>query len=171
MIRNALSSDAVRVLAIYEEFVTQSAVTFETDPPGVDEMRARIQTALDAYAWLVYEESPNILGYAYANRFHVRPAYRWSVEVSVYVDPRFQGRGVGRSLLASLLDALIARGYVNAFAGIALPNPASIRLFESHGFEQIALQEQVGFKLGRWREVGWWQLRLAPASNPPPALK
>ena len=109
--------------------------------------------------------------YAYANRFHIRPAYRWSVEVSVYIDPRSQGKGIGRSLLDSLLDALVVRGYVNAFAGIALPNPASIRLFESRGFEQIALQKQVGFKLGRWRDVGWWQLRLAPATVPPPAIE
>jgi L-amino acid N-acyltransferase YncA len=171
VIRSALSSDAERVLGIYREFVTQSAVTFETDPPDVDEMRARIQTALGSYAWLVFEEGPNILGYAYANQFHIRPAYRWSVEVSVYIDPRSQGKGIGRSLLDSLLDALVVRGYVNAFAGIALPNAASIRLFESRGFEQIALQKQVGFKLGRWRDVGWWQLRLAPATVPPPAIE
>jgi L-amino acid N-acyltransferase YncA len=170
VIRSALSSDAERVLAIYKEFVTQSAVTFETDPPDVDEMRARIQTALGSHDWLVFEEASNILGYAYANQFHVRPAYRWSVEVSVYVDPRSQGKGIGRSLLDSLVDALVARGYVNAFAGIALPNPASIRLFESRGFEQIALQKKVGFKLGRWRDVGWWQVRLAPATVPPPAI-
>jgi L-amino acid N-acyltransferase YncA len=171
VIRSALSSDAERVLGIYREFVTQSAVTFETDPPDVDEMRARIQTALGGYAWLVFEEAPNILGYAYANRFHIRPAYRWSVEVSVYLGPRSQGKGIGRSLLDSLLDALVVRGYVNAFAGIALPNPASIRLFESRGFEQIALQKQVGFKLGRWHDVGWWQLRLAPATVPPPTIE
>jgi L-amino acid N-acyltransferase YncA len=171
VIRSAAVTDAEGILAIYRDFVTETGVTFETEPPSLDEMRARIERAVKRYAWLVFERAAELLGYAYADRFHPRPAYRWSVEVSVYVKPDFQGQGVGRSLLSALLESLGGRGYVNAFAGVALPNPASVKLFESLGFEQIALQKQVGYKLGRWRDVGWWQLELAAASVPPPIIE
>lgn len=112
-----------------------------------------------------------IEGYAYASPFHPRPAYRWSVEVSVYVAPGGQGRGVGRDLLATLLADLHECGYVNAFAGIALPNDASVHLLESFGFEQIARHREVGFKLGEWHDVGWWQLHLRDRSIPPPDIR
>jgi L-amino acid N-acyltransferase YncA len=171
VIRSALPSDAESVLAIYRDYVFNSAVTFETEVPSVDEMRTRIAHALESHAWLVQGRPPQVNGYAYATRFHPRPAYRWSTEVSVYVGSGAHGRGIGGALLENLLATLKARGYVNAFAGIALPNPASVRLFETRGFEQVALQKKVGYKLGRWRDVGWWQLRLAPASNPPPLIE
>jgi L-amino acid N-acyltransferase YncA len=171
VIRSAAVTDTEDILAIYRDFVTQTWVTFETEPPTLHEMRARIERSVKRYAWLVYERASELLGYAYANRFHPRPAYSWSVEVSVYVKPGFQGEGIGRSLLSALLESLVSRGYVNAFAGVALPNPASVKLFESLGFKQIALQKQVGYKLGRWRDVGWWQLELADASVPPPDLE
>jgi L-amino acid N-acyltransferase YncA len=170
-IRSAAGADADRILEIYSHFVFRTSVTFETEPPTAEEMRIRVEQALHKHVWLVCERGEQLLGYAYGAPFHSRSAYRWSAEVSVYVHPDAQGQGMGRALLERVLEVLRERGYVNAFAGIALPNPASVALFESHGFEQIALQKEVGFKRGRWHDVGWWQLRLAPASIPPPTLK
>lgn len=167
-IRRATSADACAVLDIYSPFVAGSHASFEDRPPGLDDVRARIR---DSLAWFVAESEGEIEGYAYASPFHPRPAYRWSVEVSVYVAPGGQGRGVGRELLATLLADLHECGYVNAFAGIALPNDASVHLFESFGFEQIARQREVGFKLGEWHDVGWWQLHLRDRCIPPPDIR
>jgi phosphinothricin acetyltransferase len=171
VMRRAHPSDAESVLSIYRDYIFNSAVTFETEAPSVDEMRTRIASALESHAWLVHERAPQLNGYAYATRFHPRPAYRWSTEVSVYVRSGAHGQGIGRALLENLLATLKGRGYVNAFAGIALPNTASVRLFENRGFQQVALHREVGYKLGRWRDVGWWQLRLASATNPPPLIE
>jgi L-amino acid N-acyltransferase YncA len=108
-----------------------------------------------------------VAAYAYASRFHARPAYRWSVEVSVYVDGNHRGRGAGNALLRSLLRELDRCGFINAFAGVTLPNPSSVRLFEGLGFEQVAHYRDVGFKLGAWRDVGWWQKRLRDPPRSP----
>ena len=111
-----------------------------------------------------------VAGYAYASRFHPRSAYRWSAEVSVYLAPRARGAGVGTRLVRTLLARLTEMGFVNAFAGSSLPNPASTALFESLGFRKIAHWERAGFKLGAWHDVGWWQLQLQAPSVPPPEL-
>ena len=167
MIRAATPDDADAILAIYAPFVTDTTVSFEERPPTTHEMRDRIARSVE---WLVYEDGPRILGYAYAAPFHGRAAYRWSVEVSIYLVEGAQRRGIGRALLAELLEHLRTRGYVNAFAGTTLPNAASVGLFESFGFERIALQKNVGFKLGAWHDVGWWQLQLRDPPVPPPAI-
>ena len=167
LIRPAGPADAASVLERYAPIVRESFVSFELEPPPADEMARRIDAGIE---WLVFEEAGDILGYAYAMPFHPRAAYRWSVEVSVYVPAAAEGRGLGRHLVEGLLDEVRRRGFVNAFAGIALPNPASVRLFEGVGFEQIALQRSVGFKLGAWRDVGWWQLQLREPTVPPPQL-
>lgn len=166
-IRSATEADAAAIRDIYEPFVTGTAISFESEPPDVPAIARRIR---DSHAWLVCTGGGRILGYAYAAPFHSRAGYRWSVEVSVYVAGDAQGAGAGRSLLTSLLDQLTQRGFVNAFAGIALPNPASVHLFESLGFEQIGLQKSPGFKLGAWHDVGWWQRQLRPPGLPPPPL-
>ena len=150
---------------IYAPIVKDSAISFEETPPSSEEIAERIAASL---AWLVAVADGEVIGYAYASPFHERAAYRWSSEVSVYLAQAARGRGVGKALLASLLNRLTAMGFVNAFAGIALPNPASERLFESFGFEKIAHQREVGFKLGKWHDVGWWQLRLREPPVPPP---
>lgn len=160
--------DAEDILDIYSPFVTGSAVSFEERPPPVREMRDRISAS---HEWLVAETDSRVSGYAYAAPFHRRPAYRWSAEVSIYLATEAQGCGVGRMLLAELFDRLAQRGFVNAFAGTTLPNDRSIALFRSFGFEKIAHQRQVGFKLGSWHDVGWWQLQLQDPVCPPPALR
>jgi phosphinothricin acetyltransferase len=118
----------------------------------------------------MYEDAAGIAGYAYAAPFHARAAYRWSAQISVYLAQDRRGAGIGRHLVGALLDELTSRGYVNAFAGTTLPNNASVRLFESLGFRQMALWEHVGFKLGEWHDVGWWQCDLRDPPIPPPDL-
>ena len=127
-------------------------------------MAARIERS---HAWLALERDGRLVGYAYAAPFHERAAYRWAVEVSIYLAEEARGQGWGRSLLQELLARLAERGFVTAFAGTTLPNPASVRLFESAGFEKIAHQKNVGFKLGAWHDVGWWQFQLRPLVVPP----
>ena len=166
LIRPVEDRDVPELLAIYTPFVHDTIVTFETEVPTEDDLRARID---HSHAWLV-AETDRPIGFAYAAPFHARPGYRWTVEVSIYLAAEGRGRGLGRRLLTRLLDELTDRGFVNAFAGIALPNPASVALFESLGFKQVALQEKVGFKLGAWLDVGWWQRFLRPHDNPPPRI-
>jgi phosphinothricin acetyltransferase len=146
--------------------VHETIVTFETELPTEDDLRARIERA---HLWLV-AEIEEVVGFAYAAPFHARPGYRWTVEVSIYLAEAARGRGLGRKLLTQLLDEITERGFVNAFAGVALPNDASVSLFESLGFKRVALQEKVGFKLGEWLDVGWWQRFLRPHDIPPPAI-
>ena len=165
LVRLASPADAQDILDVYTPYVTDTATSFEEEPPSVEEMSERIARS---HVWLVAEDAGRFLGYAYATRFHPRAAYRWSVQVSIYLAPEAQGRGVGKLLLRELLDRLIAAGFVNAFAGTTLPNARSVALFESFGFEKIAHQKKVGFKLGEWHDVGWWQLQVQEPSSPPP---
>lgn len=166
-VREAGPGDAAGILAIYAPMVTDTAVSLEDEPPAVGEIAARIKSS---HLWLVCEQGELVTGYAYASRFRPRGGYRWSAEVAIYLAPETRSRGIGRTLLSALLDRLSGLGLVNAFAGIALPNPASIRLFESCGFIKVAHWNQVGFKLGAWHDVAWWQLQLRDPTTPPPSL-
>jgi L-amino acid N-acyltransferase YncA len=168
MIREATSEDAAAIAAIYAPLVTDTIVSFEEEAPSAAEMRERIAAS---HAWLVAEENGEVLGYAYAARFHPRAAYRWSAEASIYLAPDARGRGIGKRLLAELLDRLKEKGFVHVFGGTALPNPASERLLESFGFEQVALWKHVGFKLDAWHDVSWRQLTLQEPTVPPPKLR
>lgn len=165
-IRQVEDGDVPGLLEIYAPFVHETVVTFETEVPTESDLRARIERS---HLWLV-AEMDELVGFAYAAPFHARPSYRWSVEVSIYLAEGARGRGLGRRILTRLLDELTERGFVNAFAGIALPNDTSVALFESLGFKQVALQERVGYKLGEWIDVGWWQRFLRPHESPPPAI-
>lgn len=159
-IRLAHPLDAEAIAAIYRPFVKTTAISFETVPPGREEMGRRIAETLVSYPWLVCELGGQVVGYAYATQHRVRAAYQWSVDTSVYVDEKHWRSGVGRGLYASLFSILAAQGFFNAFAGIALPNPASVALHESVGFEAIGVYRRVGYKFGAWHDVGWWQLLL-----------
>ena len=166
VIRPATPDDAPAVAHVYAPYVTSTAISFEEEAPPPHEIAERISAS---HVWLVAEIDTEVVGYAYAARFHPRPAYRWSVEVSVYLADSARGRGVGRRLLTSLLERLRAAGFANAFAGTTLPNDASVGLFESFGFVPIGVQRKVGYKLGAWHDVGWWQLRLQEPDDPPPS--
>ncbi len=166
-IRMARVDDAEQIRAIYAPIVEKTTISFEWEPPGAEEMRSRIAETLVSYPWLVSEESQEILGYAYAGLHRSRKAYEWSVETSVYVRGDVRRRGFGRSLYVVLSSLLALQGYYNAYAGIALPNPASVALHESVGFRPIGVYREVGFKKGRWHDVGWWQLELQPKAGGP----
>jgi len=159
-IRLASEQDADAIAAIYRPVVEDTAISFETTAPGREEMARRVAETLPSYPWLVCERDGRIAGYAYATRHRVRAAYQWSVDTSVYIDEADRRSGVGRGLYLSLFAILAAQGYFNAFAGIALPNPGSVALHEAMGFEKLGVYHNVGFKLGEWHDVGWWQLML-----------
>lgn len=166
-IRLAVPADAGGVRAIYAPFVRSSAITFETAEPSVEEMARRIRGISSNYPWLVGEISDGIVGYAYASRHRERAAYRWSVEVSVYVDGAHQRQGIGSALYDSLLRILVDQNFFTACAGITLPNPASVAMHERKGFRPIGVFKGVGFKLGAWHDVGWWQLPLQEKKTDP----
>jgi L-amino acid N-acyltransferase YncA len=170
-IRLATERDAEQVAAIYAPNVTDTVISFETEAPSAEEMRRRIETTLERYPWLVCERQGGVLGYAYAGAHGSRAAYRWSVDVSVYVHERAHRTGVGRALYTSLIAALILQGFYNAYAGTTLPNPASVGLHESVGFRPVGVYCGVGYKLGAWHDVGWWHLPLRErvADPDPPA--
>ena len=138
-----------------------TCVSFELEPPSREETARRIAEFSSSHAWLVAQmPSGAIAGYAYGSPHRAREAYRTSCDVAVYVGPAHVGRGVGRALYAALLPALSERGFHAAFAGIALPNAASIGLHEAMGFTRLGIYREVGWKLGAWRDVGWWQRLL-----------
>ncbi len=166
-IRLANKNDADQIQAIYSPIVSQTATSFELEVPTVAEMRKRILTTLESLPWLVCDRKGEVLGYVYARLFRTRPAYQWSVETSVYVHAELRRSGIGRALYASLLKVLALQGYYNALAGITLPNLASQRLHEALGFKPVGIYREVGFKLGAWHDVGWWQLDLQPKLVPP----
>jgi len=174
LIRSVEAADAKAVRDIYAPFVSDSATSFETEPPDVAVMERRILETRERTPWLVYEAGGEVLGYAYASPHRAaRKAYQWCVETSIYIHAQVRRRGIGRSLYAALFDLLRRQGFVNAYAGITLPNPGSVRLHESMGFQPIGVYPRIGYKFGTWHDVIWLQLRLqeaaVPISEPIPA--
>lgn len=167
MIRFATSHDAEQIQAIYAPFCTDSCITFETEAPSVAAMEQRIGMIMRQYPWLVYQQNNQLLGYAYASTHNERAAYQWSVNVSVYIHPQAQHRGIGKGLYTSLFGILCLQGYYNAYAGITLPNPASMGLHTSMGFQPVGTYRNVGYKCGDWRDVVWLELSLQSLKNNP----
>ena len=161
--------DAAACAAIYAPSVEDSFVSFEDQAPDASEMEARIAAVSATHAWLVAEVDGEVAGYAYACPFRERAAYRWATSVSVYVAAGRVGQGLGRALYEELFARLRRQGFQAACAGITLPNPASIALHERLGFVPVGVNRRIGWKHGAWRDVGWWQLDLAPtgAGVPP----
>lgn len=155
--------DAQRCAAIYAPYVERGATSFEEAPPDATEIGARIAAQSESHAWLVAECDGEVAGFSYAGSHRHRPAYRWSVEVSVYVEEAQHRRGIGSALYAALFERLRERRFRVACAGITLPNDASVALHERLGFEPVGIYRGIGWKQGDWRDVGWWQLELAPA--------
>ena len=154
-------ADAAEVAEIYRPAVESSLASFEEVPPTVPEMADRIRTTLERLPWLVAEDNGRVAGHAYAAPHHQRAGYRWSVNISVYVAGNLHGRGVGRALYDELLGILRRQDFVNVYAGVTLPNPASVRLHEAIGMRRIGLYEGVGFKRGAWHDVAFYQRMLA----------
>jgi L-amino acid N-acyltransferase YncA len=162
--------DAAACTEIYGPFVRDTVVSLEERTPSVEEFGQRIELIGATHGWLIAELDGAVAGFAYASPHRARASYRWAADVSVYVDARYQRRGVGRSLYGALLARLVGQGLVIACAGITLPNSASVSLHESCGFQPVGVYRRIGFKQGAWRDVGWWQLALRPQDDnaPPP---
>jgi phosphinothricin acetyltransferase len=170
-IRHAARADAEAIAAIYRPAVVGSAISFETDAPGADEMERRVTTTFLRAPWLVCTLDDVVAGYVYAAPHHERAAYQWSTNVAVYVRADQHRRGIGRALYTSLFALLRLQGYCAAHACITLPNPASVGLHEALGFRPVALYPAVGFKAGAWRDVGYWQLPLRERIDPPGPIR
>lgn len=162
--------DGSACASIYAPHVV-GATTFEEEAPDAAAMAVRITQGSRTHPWLVAERDGRVVGFAYAGPHRARAAYRWAAEVSVYVDAGARGGGAGRALYRDLLDLLRRQGLRCALAGIALPNPPSVGFHEALGFLPAGVLRAVGWKAGAWRDVGWWQLDLAPAGDrdTPPA--
>jgi L-amino acid N-acyltransferase YncA len=169
-IRLATVADAPGIHAIYAPMVRDTAISFELEPPAVETMAKRISATLATYPWLVWEQGGRIAGYAYGSKHRERPAYQWSAEVTAYVHPDFHRRGIGGALYRVLLALFRAQGFCNAYAIITLPNAGSVALHESAGFTHLATYRGVGYKLGRWHDIGLFEQRLCelPATPRPP---
>ena len=163
-LRAATVADASSLLEVYRPAVENSAASFETELPTAGEFAARIERSRSRWQWLVAEWDGSVTGYAYGTAHRERAAYRWSVEVSAYVDPRYQRRGIARALYSRLFEDLESLGYCNAYAGITLPSDGSIALHRAFGFQPIGTFRRVGYKFGRWHDVAWYHrtLREAP---------
>ena len=161
MIRSAASADAAAIATIYNHYVIHTSVTFEEQAVAPSQMAERImQVQNDGLPWLVLEQNGELLGYAYATKWRVRSAYRFSVESTVYVKDGITARGIGSQLYQQLLTELKALGLHLVIGGITLPNEKSVALHEKFGFEKCGHFQQVGFKFEQWRDVGYWQKLL-----------
>jgi phosphinothricin acetyltransferase len=160
MVRRATTADAAACLAIYRPFVEATAVSFEAVVPDVEEFAARIEKSLSAWTWLIVERDGRCIGYAYGHAHRERAAYRWSVEVTIYVDSSHRRQGLGRHLYERLFIDLTNLGYCNVYAGVTQPNESSMALHRGVGFEYIGTFRSVGRKFDRWHDVAWFQRKL-----------
>jgi L-amino acid N-acyltransferase YncA len=169
-VRMATAADGEACAAIYAPYVMDTAITFETVPPSAAEMAQRITEATRTHAWLVAEDGGRVVGYAYGGPFRSRAAYRWSCEVSVYLEVGRRRTGAGRALYEDLLVRLADGGFHMAVAGMTLPNDASIGLHRAMGFEPVGTYREVGWKHGAWHDVAWVERALADGADPPSDL-
>lgn len=170
-IRTATAADAAACATIYAPYVTDTTISFETEPPDADELAERIAAANLSHAWLVLQDASRVVGYAYAATFNARAAYRWSCQVSVYLEPGLRRAGAGRALYEALFARLAERGYRTVLAGMTLPNEASEGLHRALGFVPVGTYRRVGYKNGGWHDVAWVQRGIGGAdqddSEPP----
>lgn len=165
-IRRASPGDAQAILDIYAPYIENTAVTFEYDVPSIEEFTERVRQTASAYPYLVCEADGQIAGYAYAHRHKERAAYGWNTELSVYLAPAWQGRGIGTALYRALLTLLDAQHVKNLYACVTLPNEASVRLHEKTGFSFLGAYHKSGWKNGMWHDVGWFEKRLGGDEAP-----
>lgn len=159
--------DAAACAAIYAPYVSDTPISLEEHPPSAQEIAARIETTTQTHPWLVaHDDDDELIAYAYATRHRERACYRWATDVTVYVAPQSQRRGVGRALYQALFEVLAHQGFRMACAGITLPNQASVGLHEALGFKPVGVYRNIGWKFGAWHDVGWWQLELG-GEDPP----
>lgn len=171
-VRLATANDAEEILDIYSPCILYSSISFETEVPSVEEMQKRIEACLQKYPWIVCLIEGKIAGYVYASKHREREAYQWSCECTVYMHDDFKGKGIGKELYDLLFHILKLQEFRNVYAGITLPNEASVSLHEKCGFKHFAIYQNIGYKFGKWHSVGWWMLRINDYHlQPPPPLK
>lgn len=168
-LRLAKPADSEGILAIYAPYIEKTSFTFETDVPSAEAFADRINSYLESWPWLLCEVDGIIAGYAYAARYRERVAYQWSVESSVYIHDDYQRKGIAKILYSALFEILKRQGFRNVYAVINLPNEKSVAFHESLGFRFFAMYEQVGYKLGKWKNVGWWRLIINEFDEEPAA--
>jgi len=167
-VRIAQADDGADIASIYAPIVADTFISFEEVPPSAEEMSARIEATLQTHPWLVVEASGRVVAYAYATAHRTRGAYKWSCDVSVYVAEQARRRGLAYTLYDRLFATLTHQGFGSVFAGIALPNDASVGIHERVGFTPVGVYPKVGFKNGSWRDVGWWSRPLQELGDQPP---
>lgn len=158
LLRLVNPSDAKAILDIYGPYIQNTSLTFETEVPTVNDFAKRVKKYLEKWPWLVCEINGVITGYAYASLYRERSGYQWSIECSVYIKDEHHQSGIGKALYFSLFEILKRQGYNNVYAVINLPNDKSVAFHEKCGFSHFAIYEKVGYKLGQWKNVGWWRL-------------
>jgi L-amino acid N-acyltransferase YncA len=166
-IRLATPDDASGIHAIYAPIVRDTVISFEVEPPTVEETCERISSITRTHPWLVCDDAGIIAGYAYAGAHQARAAYQWAANVSIYNHPAYHRRGLGRALYGALFELLRRQGMRQACAGITLPNEASVGLHEALGFKPVGIYSDIGYKFGAWHAVGWWQMPLTRTDGPP----
>jgi len=169
MIRLATPQDSKAILGIYAPYISNTSFTFEAEVPSEENFSVRINNYLENWPWLVCEVNGMIAGYAYGARYRERIGYQWCVESSIYIHDDFMRKGIARSLYNVLIDLLKLQGYRNVYAVINLPNDKSVKFHEGCGFKWFANYENVGYKLGKWKTVGWWRLVINEHSDEPTA--
>lgn len=165
-VRLALPEDAQAILAIYAPYITDSAITFSSKVPGLSAFRDTMETIAQRYPYLVCTIDDTVVGFAYANEERPHEAYRWNAELTVYLDPAHQGRGIATALYTALINILKCQGFCNLYAAITLPNDASIALHKHFGFTEAGIHHKTGYKLGAWRDVLWLQRPIENAVDP-----
>ncbi|HLF45516.1 MAG TPA: GNAT family N-acetyltransferase [Chitinophagaceae bacterium] len=167
IIRQANKNDASAILDIYKPYIENTSFTFETEVPDLVDFQKRIDGNLENWPWLVCEDNGKITGYAYGSKHRERKGYQWCVESSIYIHDVYLQRGVGKVLYETLLEILKKQGYRNVYAVINLPNDRSVKFHEKCGFSFFAMYPNVGYKLGKWKNVGWWQKILNEYNSEP----
>jgi phosphinothricin acetyltransferase len=170
-IRFVTQDDASQILSIYAPFITNTAISFETEVPSAEDFRKRIEAIQTFYPYLVYETDGRIAGYAYASRHHERAAYRYCVNLSIYILPEYQRKGIGKTLYSCLFEILKEQGFYTAVAGITLPNEKSVGIHKAMGFEEVGVYRNVGYKFGKWRDVIYMQKPLREYDSFPAPIK
>ena len=166
-IRIAKSEDAAALLDIYTPFILNTGITQETEVPAVADFQQRILNTLEERPWIVCESDGEIAGYAYAGKHRERKGYQWCTEASVYVSDKHYRKGIAKALYTALFKILELQGYVNVYAVITLPNDRSVAFHEALGFKYLTTYKKIGYKLGQWHDVGWWELQVNPYDPSP----
>jgi phosphinothricin acetyltransferase len=157
MIRAIEPKDLQKVCDIYNHYILTTNASFEVDPVAMEEMQRRVNEVTSTHPWLVCEEDDDVVGFVYASKWKPRPAYRFTSEVTIYLDKDHLGKGIGKMLYQELFARLKVMGIHSMIATIAIPNENSIQLHESFGFKQVGQFKEMGNKFGEWIDVGYWQ--------------